>query len=162
MVGAVFYLPALFLPSTTWPTHWAPVSASAIVYLGLFITLGAYGLYNFGVSRIPASRATAYAHLIPVIAVLLGWLLLKTAALQCRTAPFARLARVALSHVIWRFWLTREGYLAARALRRRTVPPKRLSQAGACRDRKATVSVQGNRQPLGLALCLRYGLLVPT
>ena len=76
MVGAVFYLPALFLPSTTWPTHWAPVSASAIVYLGLFITLGAYGLYNFGVSRIPASRATAYANLIPVIAVLLGWLLL--------------------------------------------------------------------------------------
>jgi drug/metabolite transporter (DMT)-like permease len=76
MVGAVFYFPALFLPSTTWPTHWAPVSALAIIYLGLFITLGAYGLYNFGVSRIPASRATAYANLIPVIAVLLGWLLL--------------------------------------------------------------------------------------
>lgn len=40
------------------------------------MTLGAYGLYNFGVSRIPASQATAFVNLIPVFTVFLGWLIL--------------------------------------------------------------------------------------
>ncbi len=44
--------------------------------LGTFITLGAYGLYNFGVSRIPASQAAAFVNLIPVFSVILGYTLL--------------------------------------------------------------------------------------
>ncbi|MBL0715253.1 MAG: DMT family transporter [Desulfosarcina sp.] len=75
-VGAVFFFPALWLPSTTWPTHmvWGPTLA--IVYLGAIITLGAYGLYNYGVSRIPASQASIFINLIPVFTVILGWLIL--------------------------------------------------------------------------------------
>lgn len=75
-VGAVFFFPALWLPSTTWPTQiaWGPLLA--IVYLGAIITLGAYGLYNYGVSRIPASQASVFVNLIPVFTVVLGWLIL--------------------------------------------------------------------------------------
>ncbi len=48
----------------------------AVVYLGTFITFGAYGCYNYGVSRIPASQAVGYVNLIPVFSVMLGMLVL--------------------------------------------------------------------------------------
>ena len=76
MVGCGFYMLLLFLPSTTLPTRIDPVATIAVIYLGAIITTGAYGLYNFGVSRIPVSQATAFINLIPVFTVFLGWLIL--------------------------------------------------------------------------------------
>ena len=76
LIGCGFYLPFLFLPSTRLPSHWDAPAVLAVVYLGLFVTLGAYGLYNFGVSRIPVSQASAFVNLIPVFTILLGWLFL--------------------------------------------------------------------------------------
>lgn len=75
-VGSLFYLPLLFLPGTALPAQWHPAGVAMVVYLGAGITLGAYGLYNYGVSRIPVSQATAFVNLIPVFAVILGWLIL--------------------------------------------------------------------------------------
>lgn len=74
--GSIFYFPLLFLPSTRLPDEWLPIPALMILYLGLFITMGAYGLYNFGVSRISASKASAFVNLIPVFAVIMGWMIL--------------------------------------------------------------------------------------
>ncbi|RJP78461.1 MAG: DMT family transporter [Desulfobacteraceae bacterium] len=76
IAGSLFYLPFLFLPSTTLPHEFHPIPFAAILYLGVFITLGAYGLYNYGVSRISAGKASAFVNLIPVFAVVLGWLIL--------------------------------------------------------------------------------------
>lgn len=76
LVGGIFYLPLLFLPSTELPRHWDATGIAAIFYLGAVVSLGAYGLYNYGVSRIPASQATAFINLIPVFTVILGWLVL--------------------------------------------------------------------------------------
>lgn len=75
-VGSVFYFPLLFLPSTQLPANFVPVSAMAIIYLGAVITLGAYGLYNYGLKHIPASQASAFVNLIPVFSVIFGWMLL--------------------------------------------------------------------------------------
>ncbi|MCB2167145.1 MAG: DMT family transporter [Deltaproteobacteria bacterium] len=75
-VGAVFFFPFLFLPSTASPKGFDLIPALAIVYLGAVVTLGAYGLYNYGVSRIPVSRASIFINLIPVFSVLLGAFLL--------------------------------------------------------------------------------------
>lgn len=75
-VGCLFFLPFLFLPWTPLPNTFELIPAAAIVYLGAVITLGAYGLYNYGVSRIPASRASAFVNLIPAFTVLLGRLIL--------------------------------------------------------------------------------------
>jgi drug/metabolite transporter (DMT)-like permease len=88
VVGSLFYFPFLFLPSTAAPDRFEPVAALSIIYLGSFITLGAYGLYNFGVSRIPASQASAFANLIPIFAIFLGWLVLgeRFTAIQCAAA----------------------------------------------------------------------------
>jgi drug/metabolite transporter (DMT)-like permease len=75
-IGTLFYLPLMFLPGTTLPVSFEPGPAFAIVYLGAVITLGAYGLYNFGLKHVPASSAAMYVNLIPVFSVLLGWLVL--------------------------------------------------------------------------------------
>jgi drug/metabolite transporter (DMT)-like permease len=53
---------------------WALVAVLA--FLGSFVTLAAFGCYNWGLSRLPAARASLFLNLIPVIAVLLGWVLL--------------------------------------------------------------------------------------
>jgi drug/metabolite transporter (DMT)-like permease len=75
-VGTLFFLPFLMLPATALPAEFVPVPALSIAYLGIFVTIGAYGLYNFSVSRIPASQASAFVNLIPVFTVFLGWLIL--------------------------------------------------------------------------------------
>jgi drug/metabolite transporter (DMT)-like permease len=76
MIGCGFYFPFLFMPSTTLPAglDWIPILA--VVYLGSIVTLGAYGLYNFGVSQIPASQASAFVNLIPVFTIFFGWMIL--------------------------------------------------------------------------------------
>ncbi len=74
-VGAVFFAPVLLLPKV----QATAVSASGVfvvLYLGTVVSVGAYGLYNFGISRIPASQAAAFVNLIPVFAFLLGFLIL--------------------------------------------------------------------------------------
>lgn len=75
-VGSIFFFPLLFLPSTTLPTEFSMPGFLAIVYLGVFVTIAAYGLYNYGVSKVPASQASAFINLIPVITLFLGWLML--------------------------------------------------------------------------------------
>jgi drug/metabolite transporter (DMT)-like permease len=75
-IGSLFYFPLLFLPSTALPTRWEPTGIMAIGYLGAFISFGAYGLYNFGVSRISVSRASAFVNLIPVFTLFFGWAIL--------------------------------------------------------------------------------------
>ena len=69
-------MPVLFFPSTTLPADPPLVDTLAVLYLGTFVTVGAYGLYNAGVSKIPASQATAYINLIPLFTLILGWLVL--------------------------------------------------------------------------------------
>ena len=75
-IGSVFYLPLVFLPTTRLPLHFEISSGMAIIYLGAVITLGAYGLFNFGLKHLPASRASAFVNLIPVFSVFMGWMLL--------------------------------------------------------------------------------------
>lgn len=76
VVGSLFFFPFLFMPGTFFPSGIALVPTLAVVYLGLFVTLGAYGLYNFAVSRIPAGQAAAFINLIPVLTLVLARLIL--------------------------------------------------------------------------------------
>ncbi len=76
LVGSVFYLPFLLLSGTALPARLEVVPALAVLYLGTAVSLGAYGLYNFGVSRLPVSQAAVFVNFIPVFTVILGWLVL--------------------------------------------------------------------------------------
>jgi len=75
-IGTIFYFPLLFLPTTTLPTDFDLTGIGTIVYLGIFVTIMAYGLYNYGMSKIPANQASAFINLIPVITLIFGWLFL--------------------------------------------------------------------------------------
>jgi drug/metabolite transporter (DMT)-like permease len=101
-VGCIFYFPFLFLPSTELPQSFDIPSGLAICYLGAVITLGAYGLYNYGLKHVPASKAAAYVNLIPVLSVLLGWLILDES--------FARNQIIAAVIIMAGVWLTQQEY----------------------------------------------------
>lgn len=74
--GLVFFGAWVATPWVPWPQSIPLLPALAVLYLGVAVSVGAYGLYNFGVSRLPAWQASAYINLIPVFALVLGWALL--------------------------------------------------------------------------------------
>lgn len=76
VIGCIFYVPLLFLPSTTLPTEMDTTGLFAIAYLGAVVTTGAYGFYNFSLSRIPVNQASVFVNLIPVFTIILGWMIL--------------------------------------------------------------------------------------
>ncbi|MDY0041112.1 MAG: DMT family transporter [Desulforhabdus sp.] len=76
LAGSLFFLPFLLLRPSSLPTHFDATPLLSILFLGVFVTFGAYGLYNYGVSRIAANQAAAFVNLIPVFTVMLGWAIL--------------------------------------------------------------------------------------
>lgn len=100
-VGCFFYLPFLLLPSTNLPSSFEAESGLAICYLGAVITIGAYGLYNYGIKHVPASQAATFVNLIPVISVFLGWLVLGE--------TFEKNQFFAAAVVMTGVWLTQQG-----------------------------------------------------
>ncbi len=72
--GALFFLPALFIPGMGIPVDipgWL-----SVVYLGIGVSLGAYDLYNFSITRMPAAKASMYMNLIPVFTLIFGMIIL--------------------------------------------------------------------------------------
>lgn len=76
VAGAVFFLPGAVMnipgsladiPFTAW---------MAVGYLGLFVTLGAFGLYNMAMTMMPAGRAAMSINLVSPVALVAGWLFL--------------------------------------------------------------------------------------
>jgi len=66
-IGTLVYSLILFLPATKLPSSFELLPAFTVVYLGIFVTFGAYGSHNYGVSKIPANQAAAFINLIPVL-----------------------------------------------------------------------------------------------
>ena len=97
-VGALFFLLLMGVTQVPWPEKTEAVPIWAIVYLGGVVTVWAYGFYNFGISRVPASQASIFINLIPVCAVFWGWVILgETFTLQQYSASLLVLLGVALS-----------------------------------------------------------------
>jgi drug/metabolite transporter (DMT)-like permease len=56
--------------------HFSPRSLAALAYLIVFGSIVAYGSYTYVVQKLPLSIVSTYSYVNPVIAVLLGWLVL--------------------------------------------------------------------------------------
>jgi drug/metabolite transporter (DMT)-like permease len=72
--GMIFFAPFLFfidLPETQ-----SVAALSHIAYLGTCVTLGAYGMYNYAISKISVLQAAAYSNLTPIFTLLLSALIL--------------------------------------------------------------------------------------
>lgn len=87
-VGSVFFLPAAVVLAPSAVAGYEPVAALNVLYLASAVTIGGYGFYNYGMSILPANQAAGYINVIPVVAVLLGWMFLGEAfsAQQCFAA----------------------------------------------------------------------------
>jgi len=75
-VGAVVFLPSAILEDAAAWTQATPLAWGSVVYLGVFVSLGAFGLYNTALHLMPASRASLAINLVPAVALLTGWLAL--------------------------------------------------------------------------------------
>ena len=96
-VGAPFFL-LLALTTESVPTEITPQGAAAVVYLGVLVTVGAYGLFNFGISRLPANQASAFVNLIPLFTLFFAVVVLgETLNGQQIAAALVVFAGVALS-----------------------------------------------------------------
>lgn len=72
--GALFFLPLALaegVPNLTLNT-----SMGAALYLGVFVTLGAYLLYNSAIMHLELSRAAAFTNLIPIFTLVFAYLVL--------------------------------------------------------------------------------------
>ncbi len=76
VIGALFFLLILLITDIHIPETIPLPALLSVLYLGTFVSVGAYGLYNYGVSRVPANQAAAFINLIPLWAIVLGVLLL--------------------------------------------------------------------------------------
>jgi drug/metabolite transporter (DMT)-like permease len=86
LAAAAVFAPAVAL---TPPATWASASATAwisVVYLGLAVTLVPIGLFNYAVGQMPAARAALAVNLVPVVAILTGWLVLGEALVPAQVA----------------------------------------------------------------------------
>jgi len=75
-IGSIFFAPLALWEYFTVPMHLNLEVFGWIVYLGVVVTLGGYGMFNLALSRIEAARASVFVNLIPVFTVLLAYLFL--------------------------------------------------------------------------------------
>jgi drug/metabolite transporter (DMT)-like permease len=73
-VGAVFFLPLAL--NSSWPETMPMAAFGSILYLGLVVSIGAYGLYNYSLTHLKASTSAGYTNLLPVFTLLFSMLLL--------------------------------------------------------------------------------------
>ncbi|MCL6414707.1 DMT family transporter [Aestuariirhabdus sp. Z084] len=73
-IGSVFFLPLALYEGI--PTTFELEGILAILYLGVIVTLGAYGLFNYAVGQMPASLATSFINLLPLCTAVLAVLIL--------------------------------------------------------------------------------------
>ncbi len=102
-VGALFFLPILLLPSVPFPDTFVLLPVASILYLGLAVTILAYGSYNYALSEMDAGKAAIYVNLIPLFTMLLSWIIFKESfTLFQYGAGLLIFFGVALSQGFWR------------------------------------------------------------
>lgn len=75
-VGAIFFLPFAIWEYFFIEMHITIDSLYWVLYLGIVVTIGGYGMFNLALSRIEASKASVFVNLIPVFTVFLAYIFL--------------------------------------------------------------------------------------
>ena len=75
-IGTIFFFPFFLYEFNTTEFNITLTSILCVLYLGIVVTLGGYGLYNFALTKIEASKAAVFIYLIPVFTLILAFLVL--------------------------------------------------------------------------------------
>lgn len=76
-IGAIFFFPFYLYEVFTLEMDYTLDAMLWVLYLGIVVTLGGYGLYNYALTKIEASKAAVFINLIPVFTLFLAFLILK-------------------------------------------------------------------------------------
>jgi drug/metabolite transporter (DMT)-like permease len=76
VIGTIAYTPVIWLTDMSIILDASVVAWAWMVFLGFGVSLGGYALYGYALTHIQASRVAPWLNLIPVVAAILGWLLL--------------------------------------------------------------------------------------
>lgn len=74
--GVLFFGPAVLISGAPLPAVFEPGPFLSVVYLGVIITMAAFALYNYGLSRLPAPRAIVFLNVIPVFTLIMSFIFL--------------------------------------------------------------------------------------
>ncbi len=75
-IGVVFFFPMFIYESMTMEMNYTFDAISSLFYLGVVVTLAGYGLYNYALTKIEASKAAIFIYLIPIFSLILANLIL--------------------------------------------------------------------------------------
>jgi drug/metabolite transporter (DMT)-like permease len=75
-IGATFFFPFFVYEYITMPFHVSNEAIGWLLYLGVVVTLGGYGLYNYALTKIQASKAAMFINLIPIFTLILAYFIL--------------------------------------------------------------------------------------
>lgn len=74
--GMIFFGILLLFSPGQWPSAFPLKPTLAMVFLGACVSTGAYGLFNLGIARLGAARASAWINLLPVVTLILSFIFL--------------------------------------------------------------------------------------
>mgnify|MGYP005994828893 CR=1 FL=1 len=75
-IGTIFFLPFFIYEYNTQTLNFTYEAILWTIYLGIVVTLGGYGLYNYALTKIEASKAAVFVYLIPVFTLILAFFIL--------------------------------------------------------------------------------------
>lgn len=75
-IGAIFFIPFASYEMINTEFVFNLEAMLWVLYLGVIVTLGGYGLFNFALTTIDASKVSVFVNLIPVFTLILAFLIL--------------------------------------------------------------------------------------
>jgi len=75
-IGTIFFFPFFIYEFMTTDVNFTSSAIGWVFYLGIVVTLGGYGLYNFALTKLDASKVSMFIYLIPVFTLILAYLFL--------------------------------------------------------------------------------------
>jgi drug/metabolite transporter (DMT)-like permease len=74
--GGLFLFPLSLLFDDLSAVSWSPEAAYSMLYLIIFGSIIAYASYSYALRKLPMTIVSMYAYINPLVAVLLGWVVL--------------------------------------------------------------------------------------
>lgn len=76
LAGALFLIPLTLIFDDYAGIQWSPSLIYTLTYMSLIGSVAAYACYSYAIKKLPMTIVSMYAYINPVVAVVLGWLIL--------------------------------------------------------------------------------------
>ncbi|MFM8740857.1 MAG: DMT family transporter [Cytophagales bacterium] len=76
LFGGIFLMPFTLLLDDYSRINWTPSVVNSLAYMSLVGSVAAYTCYSYAIKKLPMTLVSLYAYINPIVAVLLGWLVL--------------------------------------------------------------------------------------